>query len=133
MGTMTYTGTLVILGCGSCHVRFAVPSDFDRRGRQYNLNVWCPCCGHGMCYGEEEVAKLRAALAREEGRSASFRADAEKAEARRRAEKAAKTKLKKRIAGGVCPCCKRTFQNLQRHMAGQHPGFPGSRSRTRAT
>lgn len=27
------------------------------------------------------------------------------------------------VGAGVCPCCNRTFKNLARHMAGQHPGF----------
>jgi hypothetical protein len=25
----------------------------------------------------------------------------------------------------VCPCCRRTFQNLMRHMQTQHPTFKG--------
>lgn len=33
------------------------------------------------------------------------------------------TRLRNRIKAGVCPRCNRTFQNLQRHMAGQHPEF----------
>lgn len=36
------------------------------------------------------------------------------------------TKTRKRIANGVCPCCHRTFQNLARHMAGQHPAYEES-------
>jgi hypothetical protein len=27
----------------------------------------------------------------------------------------------KRVHRGVCPCCKRTFQNIQRHMETKHP------------
>ncbi len=30
---------------------------------------------------------------------------------------------RERIVSGVCPCCNRTFQNLARHIAGQHPDF----------
>ncbi len=40
-----------------------------------------------------------------------------------RAQKAAKTKLKNRIKHGVCPCCKRTFQNIAKHIATKHPGY----------
>lgn len=47
-------------------------------------------------------------------------------EAERRAHAATKgqlTKTRKRVAGGVCPCCNRSFVNLGRHMAGQHPDY----------
>lgn len=37
------------------------------------------------------------------------------------AYKGAATRLKNRAKAGVCPCCNRTFQNLARHMASQHP------------
>jgi hypothetical protein len=30
------------------------------------------------------------------------------------------------VKHGVCPCCKRTFENLARHMKGQHPTFAGA-------
>lgn len=44
-------------------------------------------------------------------------------EAQRRAEKGAKTKAKQRHAAGVCPCCTRSFKQLRRHMASQHPEY----------
>lgn len=31
--------------------------------------------------------------------------------------------MKNRVANGVCPCCNRHFENLERHMKGQHPDF----------
>ena len=33
------------------------------------------------------------------------------------------TKLKKRVAAGVCPCCQRSFINLRRHMTTQHADY----------
>jgi len=38
-----------------------------------------------------------------------------------RAQKAAKTKIINRVKNGVCPCCNRTFQNLQNHFKSVHP------------
>jgi hypothetical protein len=32
-------------------------------------------------------------------------------------------RLRKRAKHGVCPCCKRTFQQLARHMKQKHPEF----------
>lgn len=36
------------------------------------------------------------------------------------------TKTKKRLAGGVCPCCNRSFVSLAKHMASQHPDYQES-------
>lgn len=33
------------------------------------------------------------------------------------------TRTRNRIANGVCPCCDRSFTNLQRHMASKHPDY----------
>lgn len=37
--------------------------------------------------------------------------------------KGAHQRTKNRVAKGVCPCCNRSFTNLAKHMAGQHPDF----------
>ena len=47
---------------------------------------------------------------------------------RLKCDKAAKTRLKNRVGKGVCPCCNRSFANLKRHMASQHPEFAGDES-----
>lgn len=39
------------------------------------------------------------------------------------AHKGHTTRIKKRIAAGVCPCCNRTFQNLARHMENKHKEY----------
>jgi len=51
------------------------------------------------------------------------RADRDHKEAQRRAEKAAKTRIKNRIGNGVCPCCNRTFKDLASHMKCKHPEY----------
>ena len=33
------------------------------------------------------------------------------------------TRLKNRAKNGVCPCCSRHFENLERHMKTKHPDF----------
>jgi hypothetical protein len=55
-----------------------------------------------------------------------IRSERELREAAERSAAAAKgnvTKLRKRAAAGVCPCCNRTFLALQKHMAHKHPDF----------
>jgi hypothetical protein len=87
--------------------------------------------GHRQWFtGKSKEQKLKDQLERERRRTqeARDRADNERlrAETLRRSRNAYKGKLKatkNRIKNGVCPCCKRTFKNLARHMAGQHPGY----------
>ena len=33
------------------------------------------------------------------------------------------TRIKNRVGHGVCPCCNRSFGNVARHMADQHPNW----------
>jgi hypothetical protein len=33
------------------------------------------------------------------------------------------TKLRKKAADGLCPCCDRHFADLQMHLASKHPDF----------
>lgn len=42
---------------------------------------------------------------------------------KKRADNAEKKiiQTKRRALAGVCPCCTRTFQNVQRHMKSKHP------------
>lgn len=130
MSTQTYIGTLVVQDCPNCGMQFGVPADYDKRRQDDHQTFYCPS-GHGQSYtGKSEAQKLRGLLAnanrRIEWAETGLRAardQAETSEYRRRAEKAAKTRLKNRIANGVCPCCNRSFQDLRRHMAGRHPNY----------
>ena len=83
--------------------------------------------GHRCTTGEgtkqAEIRRLREDKERLEQWNREERARAERAERRERAQKAAKTRIKNRVAKGVCPCCKRSFVNLARHMASKHPNY----------
>ena len=72
---------------------------------------------------KEEADRLKKLLDTERKRVEWAQTHNRHLEASLRSEKGAKTKLKKRIANGVCPCCNRTFVNVQRHMATQHKDF----------
>lgn len=137
MSTMTYTGTLVIIECYKCHIVFAMPKDLQRRARQDNsVEFWCPL-GHGQVYATSEADRLREELERaqrqldwaETARKAA-RDQAETAEYRRRAAQGQLTKIRKRVAAGVCPECHRTFTTLASHMASKHPGFKADETGT---
>ncbi len=128
-----FQGTLVVMRCW-CGIQHAVPEALrDLQLRQHHdgknsLFIWCPL-GHQhkpaaktrVKQLEQDLDRKHRALANEQSRHDQTREELRHTEASRRAEKGAKTKIKKRIAHGVCPCCHRTFANVAAHMKTQHP------------
>lgn len=128
MATLSYTAELTVVTCW-CGMRHAVPTELNNHQQRAHDNgqhvesIYCPL-GHGHVpsgKGKAQIqreradaAELDAANAREEIRM--LRADLNTA-------KNMATKASKRAAAGVCPCCKRSFIQLARHMAGQHPKY----------
>lgn len=94
----------------------------------------CPYCRHEIGYFDNSEKdklerELRNAKKREQwAREAASQARKERDLAKRQAsaQKAAKTRIKNRVARGVCPCCNRSFANLAAHMNTKHPGYAGS-------
>lgn len=131
--TMDYTGTLVIEECYKCHMVFAMPKDFQRRCRENGGAFHCPN-GHGQVYTTTTVKKLEAQLAAAERQADAARSSAQAArdqadaaERSARAYRGHATRLRNRAAAGVCPAgCHRHFENLERHIASQHPGWKDS-------
>lgn len=122
---------LVQQTCCSCGVLFGMESGFDKQRRDDHKSWYCPN-GHSQFYnGKSEAEKLREQLAAARSlaeREANRRRNAEhNAEADRRSAAAYKghaTRIRNRIANGVCPAgCNRHFTNVQRHIATQHPDF----------
>ena len=99
---------------------------------QFRQQFWCPYCGNQQGWGQSRHEKELAALKSENERLArnvqyqeqrKREAQAEAAHFRKSRDgmKGVLAKERKRVANGVCPCCNRTFGNLQRHMATKHP------------
>jgi len=123
---------LVAETCCKCGIRFAMPRSFQSRC-QNDSKVWF-CCpnGHSQHYTGEETERqnlrrerdrLQQRLAQKDDEITSYKVQVNRAERSAAAHKGVATKIKKRVNAGSCPCCKRNFQNLARHMAGQHPNF----------
>lgn len=129
MTTMLYSGVLTVIDCGECHVVFAIDSGWnDDLQRTGNL-FYCPN-GHHIGYGKTENQRLKReleqkeqALARANARATAAYDQAQAAHRSARAYRGQVTKLKKRVANGVCPCCNRHFADLHRHMSNRHPDF----------
>lgn len=125
--TSFITHTCAEHGCG---IVFAVEDGFDSRRREDHRTFYCPN-GHTLSYrGKTEEQKQRERADRlqkqVEQREADLRFEQRRLDNERRAHAATKgqlTKTRKRVANGVCPCCNRSFADLGRHMAHQHPEY----------
>ena len=127
--TTTCTTTHVLVECCHCTALTGLPRRlYERCYDNEDGSFYCCQCGTKQGWGEGfgGSSKLQKERRRREQADARARAALDQAEAAERSRRAVKghlTRTKKRIAGGVCPCCNRSFQNLARHMAGQHPDY----------
>lgn len=129
MTTLTYFTELEATTCGECGILFAAPKAFWRDRRNDSRGWYCPN-GHNRVFREMEADRLKRELATAQTqldllRQTNERKDRELHGARIQVSKARNElqRTKARVANGVCPCCQRSFVNLQRHMKGQHPNF----------
>ena len=127
-----FTRELVTVDCCQCGLTFGVPEAWNRARHAKGDTFHCPN-GHPLCFGKTTADELREKLASEKANADWWRGRADSADKRADHErsvangyKGALTKVKKRVGNGVCPCCTRTFKDLARHMATQHPTFKAS-------
>ena len=132
MGTFTGGVTMVTMTCThheGCGIVFALTETMRDELKNSHKIFYCPN-GHPRWFptGTSDEEKLR----REHNRLKQKQAelldviDGKNKEIRHqkntvRAEKGAKTKLKRRVAHDVCPCCHKNFKHLRDHMKRQHP------------
>lgn len=130
--TTTYTGELVIVQCGAvnCGVVFALSDNYVNARRADHATWYCPN-GHARHYpGESELEKakrLRKVAIEDANRAWTALGAAN--DQRRAAERSAAalrghlTRARNKIANGVCPVgnCRRHFDNVQAHIATEHP------------
>lgn len=126
--TYEVSGTLEVHECPTCGVLHAVPTELVRYADRHRpcFPIYCPN-GHRWGKGGKSWEK-RLAEARDD--AAVARAQRDQAEASAQAYRGAATRARnerdrvaKRVKAGVCPCCHRTFKQLARHMARQHPDY----------
>jgi hypothetical protein len=144
MDSFTKTIVYKIETCCTCGMSFAISEDFRNMRLEDRKTFYCPS-GHGQHYsGKSDAEKLKEQLEQTRNELLSKRVQTKKLENLLRIEEEYKkeyreqrdelkkslsatkghtTRLKKRIANGVCPCCKRTFKNLGAHMKSEHSDF----------
>jgi hypothetical protein len=110
-------------------------TNFSMEDRIYNQRLkdgkwfYCPL-GHSQHFTDTEFSRLKKEAEQLKKDHQSLQSRLKWAESdlhyEKRSHAATKgmlTKTKNRVAHGVCPCCNRTFKQLARHMAGQHPEY----------
>lgn len=125
---------LAHLTCYLCGVLFGLEAGYEARRRNDHKAFYCPN-GHVQgFYGPSKIEQERDAareLAERESRRRNYAEESaqrarEDADRQRRSAAAYKgwaTRVRNRIANGVCPCCNRSFTNVRRHMTTQHPDY----------
>jgi hypothetical protein len=109
--------------CCVCHVAFAFDHNLYDRRRADRESFYCPN-GHSQHFtGETDSAKLKRLLDGEVARRESAERMIEHERRSKSVYRGKLNALKGRVKNGVCPCCKRSFAQLARHMATQHPQY----------
>lgn len=134
MATVTFTQTYTLVTCchASCGVVWAMDDGFIAERRKDHEFWYCPN-GHRQHYtGKNTEELLRQQLNRQteevEWQRSLRKAAEEEAQTERRRAAAARgqlTKIKNRIANGVCPVpgCRRSFTNVLSHLRQAHPDY----------
>lgn len=130
--TTTYVGELVTMVCSNerCGVVYALSDNYVAARRRDHETFYCPN-GHARHYpGESDIEKAqrlrRLALSRERDAWAALSATRDQLRASERSKAALRghlTRARNKIANGVCPVgnCRRHFDNVQAHIATEHP------------
>lgn len=118
--TMKYTGQLTVVTCW-CGMTHAVPSELrEYQLRQHHdghrFSVYCPIGHQYLPSSTPDVEVERKAKVKAEAQVIALRDQLTAAERERKRQE-------KRAKQGVCPCCHRSFVQLQRHMTTKHPGY----------
>lgn len=129
MNSLLETTGLVTVRCW-CGIQHAIPGNLrEEQLRQFHdgnrnvLGIYCPLGHQHVPRGETKTQQLNRSLQRERSAHDQTKAELQTTERRRRGEKAAKTRLQNRVGNGVCPCCRRSFTNVRRHIANKHPDY----------
>jgi hypothetical protein len=107
----------------------AVPKelyDYVLRGHNDGLttiSIYCPL-GHAWGFsGKTQVEVERQEVERLKAVSQRRKDELDFERRSHAATKGHATRLKNRIAKGVCPCCNRSFPQMREHMRTEHPEF----------
>lgn len=117
--------------CGDCHIWFGLEATMHSTVRQSGKTFYCPN-GHEIHYGDNENSRLKRQRDAAQARARHLDDQLESEKRSKAAVKGHLTRVQKRIANGVCPCCQRSFANVAQHMDNKHPEFVAELAEKRA-
>lgn len=117
-----YEQELEATSCCVCGIQFGVPPYFIANARKNSGTIFCPN-GHSLGWSRSEADKLREQIQKTNELLEWEKARVKTLEKSLVAQKGQMTKLRKRVANGVCPCCRRSFSALAQHMRRKHPDY----------
>ena len=122
--------SLVVWECPSCGIVYGIPRQFADQIKAQGSHYYCPN-GHRLSWRQSDADRERKRAERAEREASAARDTARRwrdnADRERRSAIAYKghlTRIRNRIASGVCPVpgCKRSgFTQILRHITTQHP------------
>lgn len=119
--------TLTVVSCPACGIIYGIPQAFYEKRREDGQSWRCPT-NHSLSFHETELMRVQKKLEltrveRDTQAERTTKLLCERTSLRHQLHgtRGSLVKLKKRVVGGVCPCCSRTFSNVVAHMRTQHP------------
>lgn len=126
---LKFDSLLEVHYCPNCAIQFAAPPRFIKERREDGKSFYCPS-GHTMSFHETEIDKLKKQLQREKENTEWWKNTAASKDKTIKGQNIAIGKVKAklhrtetRVSHGICPCCNRSFVNMQRHMKTKHPDY----------
>jgi hypothetical protein len=110
-----------VITCAACGVQFGLTERYIESRREDHKIFYCPNQHDNYFPQKTEAEKLREELKRKEQELADKAIEKIAMENKLTAQVNEANRKLKRVHNGVCPCCNRSFQNLQRHMKTKHP------------
>lgn len=120
--TISENVALATISCSACGILYAFPESLMQYKRDNGGDFHCPN-GHSQIFSKPTCTRLREELDTKQRELTAARCETLAEKNGRAAAEKEMARHKKRMKNGVCPCCQRSFINLQRHMATKHPEF----------
>ena len=124
MTVITRTITIYSIICPCCGTAFGLSDDYWNSRVEDRKSFFCPN-GHSQYFSGRNL-KEELAIAQRDNEALRVQRRSLEKEVLDQVDKnkklrAAKTRLRTRADAGVCTRCNRSFANVRRHMASQHP------------
>lgn len=121
MPELEMTTRVRVFDCGECGSPIALTEKMEKTFRDTHQGFYCPM-GHVRAYlAESESERYKRELGEANKRLAARQATLDQTNKALEDERKKGRRALKRAIAGTCPCCRRNFVDVQRHMKSKHP------------